>query len=70
MRCSLGCGEALNPSIGVANLVGKPGTPVALHKSVVQLCKYHYQQLCSGEWGNVTMVGWEEFPFVKAEEAK
>ena len=62
MRCALGCLETKNPAVGMANLKGRPDGLMPDYRNVLALCAYHYNQIKAGEWGNVTMEGWESFP--------
>ena len=63
MRCTFGwCTEKNHPAIGIANLVGKPGTSTAGCKGQYPLCKFHHNEIVSGSWGSVNMVGWESLP--------
>jgi len=64
MKCAIGCLEQRSPVIGVANLRGKEGTPVAGTSGQYPLCKKHYEEVMDGRWGNVVMEGWEPFVFL------
>ena len=62
MQCSIGCLPQRNPVIGVANLRGKPGTPVDGTSGQYALCAHHYKEVLDGTWGNVILEGWEALP--------
>ena len=60
MICAIGC--RVSPVVGVANIAGLPGTPVAGIRDSYPLCAYHYTELIEGRWGNVKLLGWEPLP--------
>ena len=62
MKCSVGCSERISPAIGVANLEGVPGTATAGTAGSYPLCFHHIEQIRSGNWDRVKLLGWEEFP--------
>ena len=62
VKCGLSCDARRQPAIGIANLRGLPGTPVAGYSTVIPLCRYHFDQADGGSWVNVTLEGWEAFP--------
>ena len=64
MRCAIGCSERVSPAIGVANLEGVSGTTTAGEAGSFPLCFHHIEQIRSGNWDRVKLLGWEEFPTV------
>ena len=63
-QCIVGCPPRSNPPIGIANLRGKAGSVVAGVDKVGPLCRFHYNEIATNRWVNVTLIGWEEFPNV------
>ena len=64
MTCAIGCRSRV---VGVANLVGLPGSVLAGFSGSYPLCQHHYGELLSNVWGNVKLIGWEALEW--AEEA-
>ena len=62
MKCAVGCTERISPAIGVANLEGMPGTTTAGESGSFPLCFHHIEQIRSGNWDRVKLLGWEAFP--------
>lgn len=72
MRCAVGCSEKISPAVGFANLRGAAGTATAGTEGVYPLCFHHIQQIKSGDWDKVILLGWEELPdtVIESEEVR